>query len=53
VAYIFACNAGKKASQWEEHLSPARVVTYNRLSTVFDHAVWFAFSGPSQLKQLR
>jgi hypothetical protein len=53
LAYVFACNAGKKASQWQEHLSPARVVTYNRLSTVFDHAVWFAITGPSQLKQLR
>ena len=53
LAYVFACNAGKKASQWEEHLAPARVITYNRLSTVFDHAVWFALTGPSQLKQLR
>jgi hypothetical protein len=53
LAYIFGCNAGNKASQWREHLAPAQVVTYNRLSTVFDHALWFAFTGPSQLETLR
>ena len=53
LAYIFACHAGKRAAQWQEHLAPARVVTYNRFSTVWDHAVWFAFTGPSELKQVR
>jgi hypothetical protein len=53
LAYIFACNGGKKAAQWQEHLAPAQVITYNRVSTVWDHAVWFAFAGPLQLKKLR
>jgi len=35
LAYIFACDGGKKASQWEEHLAPAQVITYNRASTVW------------------
>ena len=52
LAYIFACDGGKKASQWEEHLAPAQVITYNRASTVWDHAFWFALIGPSQLKKL-
>jgi hypothetical protein len=53
LAYIFACNAGKKASQWREHLAPAKVVAYDRFSTFLDHALWFAFTGPSELKALR
>jgi hypothetical protein len=52
LAYIFACNGGKKASEWEKHLAPARVITYNRISTLWDHAVWFAFTGPMQLEKL-
>jgi hypothetical protein len=53
LAYIFACNGGRKATQWREHLAPAQVITYNRVSTLWDHAVWFAFRGPAQLKNLR
>src|SRR5579859_284451 len=34
LAYIFACHAGAKAAQWQQHLAPARVLTYNRFSTV-------------------
>ena len=52
LVYLFACDSGKKASQWEEHVAPARVITYNRMSTVFDHAIWFAFTGPVQLGQI-
>ena len=53
LAYLFACNSGKKASQWEEHLAPAQVIMYNRVSTILDHGLWFAFTGPAQLKKLR
>jgi hypothetical protein len=53
LAYIFACNGGTKASQWAEHLAPAQVITYNRVSTVWDHAVWFALTGPGQMKKLQ
>ena len=53
LVYLFACNTGTKASQWEEHLAPAQVVTYDRYSTILDHAFWFAFTGPSELKRLR
>src|SRR5262249_54171231 len=53
LAYIFACHAGTKAAQWQEHLAPARVVTYNRFSTVWDHAAWFALTGPEELKNLK
>lgn len=47
LAYIFACNGGERATEWKEHLSPAQVVTYNRVSTVYDHAYWFAIAGPA------
>jgi len=53
LAYIFACHGGTKACQWQEHLAPAQVVVYNRFSTVWDHAIWFAFTGPSELKNLK
>ena len=53
LVYIFACDAGKRASQWEEHLAPAQVITYNRPSTVLDHGLWFAFTGQKQLKVLQ
>jgi hypothetical protein len=52
LAYLFACHGGKKASEWTEHLAPARVITYDRFSTVWDHAIWFAFTGPAQMKKL-
>jgi len=53
LAYIFACHAGTRASEWQEHLAPARVVTYNRFSTIWDHALWFAVTGPAELKNLK
>jgi hypothetical protein len=42
-----------KAAEWKAHLAPAEVVTYDRESTVFDHATWFAIVGPKQVKQLK
>jgi hypothetical protein len=53
LAYVFACNGGNKASQWQEHLAPARVITYNRASVIWDHVLWLAFTGPLQLKKLQ
>ncbi len=53
LAYIFACNSGTRDSQWQEHLAPAPVITYNRVSSAFDHAYWFAFAGPATLSKLR
>jgi hypothetical protein len=50
LVYLFGCDTGKKTAEWEEHLSPARVVTYNRPSTLTDHGLWFAWTGPAQLK---
>jgi len=53
VVYLFACDGGKKAAAWQEHLAPARVISYNRTSAVWDHAWWFAFVGPAQLERLK
>ena len=49
LAYVFACDAGKRASQWQTNLAPAQVITYNRASTIYDHGWWFAFTGPARL----
>ena len=53
LVYVFGCNVGTQAAEWEEHLAPARVITYKRESTIFDQCLWFAFVGPAQLNQLR
>ncbi len=53
LVYLFACDAGKRAAQWEEHLGPAKVITYDRASTPYDHAWWFALTGPDLLKGIR
>jgi len=53
LVYLFACNGGKKATEWEEHLAPAHVISYNRVSAVWDHALWFALTGPPQVKGLK
>lgn len=53
LVYLFGCDSGKKASQWEEHLAPAQVVSYNRMSTIFDHGLRFAFTAPAQLRTLQ
>ena len=53
LVYVFGCNAGRKAAEWKAHLAPAEVVTYDRESTVFDHATWFAIVGPKQVKRLK
>lgn len=54
LAYVFGCYAGIHPGAWEGRLAPTKVITYNRLSSVFwDHALWFAFTGPTQLKGLK
>lgn len=53
LVYLFACHGGAKASEWQEHLAPARVISYNRFSWLSDHASWFAITGPSELQHLK
>ena len=53
LVYVFACNSGTRAAQWQEHLAPAQVITYNRVSTIFDHALWFAFTGPADIRRIK
>jgi hypothetical protein len=53
LAYLFACDGGARAAQWKEHLAPAKLIAYGRVSTIWDHALWFALVGPSQLARLR
>lgn len=52
MVYMFGCDTGKKAAEWKEHLAPAQVFTYDRYSTVFDHGLWFFFTGPAELRKL-
>jgi hypothetical protein len=52
LVYVFACDGGMKAAEWEGRCSPAQVITYDRVSTLWDHAQWFALIGPTQIDAL-
>lgn len=53
LAYIFACYGGQRSAEWKEHLSPAQVISYDRASTLYDHAYWFAIVGPAAIEKLK
>jgi hypothetical protein len=53
LVYVAGCDSGKKAAQWTEHLSPARVITFNRLSSLIEHAYWVTIAAPAEIKQLQ
>jgi hypothetical protein len=53
LVYMFGCDVGKNRPQWQKHLAPAEAITYDRWSTVFDHAVWFGLKGPGALKRIQ
>ena len=43
--YISACHGGRKATEWEQNLAPAEVVTFDRLSGAMEHLWWLWFDG--------
>jgi uncharacterized membrane protein len=51
--YMSACDAGEKATEWEQRLAPARVVTFGRLSAAGEHLSWLWCDAPGQLKEIR
>ncbi len=51
--YISACYAGEKASEWERKFAPAKIVTYDRLSSPLEHLWWLWFDAPDLLREVR
>ena len=50
--YLSACDSGYKKDEWEAAFEPARVITFNRLSTVVEHVDWLMFEGPKVISEL-
>ena len=43
--YISGCNTGTLESEWAQSLSPAKVITFNRISWATEHALWLWTDG--------
>ncbi len=50
--YLTCCDSGAQKDAWERAFAPARVITYNRLTAVAEHAWWLWFEGPGIVRQL-
>lgn len=48
--YMSGCD---QATDWEEAFAPAKVVTFDRLTTVVEHILWMWFDGPDVVRGLR
>lgn len=48
--YLTGCDSGEQRDAWVAALSPADVVTYNRLSATLEHAWWLWFTGPAKVR---
>jgi hypothetical protein len=52
LVYVSGCDSGQKAEEWEEHLSPAKVITFNRLSAPLEHLWWLLTAAPQEIGNL-
>lgn len=50
--YLTGCDSGAQKAAWEKAFTPARVVTYNRLTSVFEHAWWLWTRAPQVIEEL-
>ncbi len=46
LVYLAGCYIGTLENDWKQALSPARVVTFNRISWESEHVFWLWFIGP-------
>jgi hypothetical protein len=52
LVYVSACDAGLKAAEWKEHLSPADVITFHRLASPLEHLWWLVTAAPASIEKL-
>ncbi|MGC8847149.1 MAG: hypothetical protein ACP5QY_15015, partial [Candidatus Hydrogenedens sp.] len=48
--YLSACKSGAQREAWERVLSPAKVLTYKRMTATFEHAWWFWKNAPRVIR---
>ncbi len=53
VVYLAGCYIGALEKDWENTLSPARVITFDRISWESEHVFWLWFIGPGSALGLR
>ncbi len=53
VVYLAGCYIGALENDWKNTLSPARVITFNRISWESEHVFWLWFIGPRFVLELR
>jgi hypothetical protein len=52
LVYLAGCDSGLKAAQWQEHLAPAKAITFDRLSSPVEHLWWLLTAAPSEVRAL-
>jgi len=50
--YMTSCDSGVQRKRWEDAFAPARVVTYDRLTTVWEHTWWLVWDAPEIIASL-
>lgn len=50
--YLAGCDSGASRDGWTQVLAPASVVTFDRLTSVLEHAIWLWFTGPARIGNL-
>ena len=50
--YLTGCDSGAQETAWKNAFAPARVVTYNRLTSVFEHIWWLWVRAPRVVRGL-
>ena len=52
LVYITGCDSGAREQEWKDTLSPARVITFNRLSAWLEHIYWLLLRGAGEVGEL-
>ncbi len=50
--YLTGCDSGVQEAAWKAAFAPAQVVTYKRLTSVFEHAWWLWTKAPGVIHEL-
>jgi hypothetical protein len=50
--YVTACDAGQRADDWQAALTPAEVITFDRLSAMLEHVWWLWIPAPQRVKSI-
>lgn len=51
--YLTSCDSGTQKKAWEDAFAPAKVVTFDRLTAIIEHAWWMWFRGPRQIAAMK